>query len=298
MKGKLLLEKQDFSRPFVGINALIFKRDGKGKEYVLLGKRKNVFGAGHWHTPGGHLKIDETFEEGLKREVFEETGLRVKKGRLLWVEENFLNTHHVVLYFEAILDPPDQTPKNLEPEKCYGWRWFSLDNLPSPLLTLQDFFKQYKNKTRIENFGKASRDFIGVGVAAVIMDEEGRVLMQKRGGKASNEVGKWKFPGGRIEYREKAEDALKREMKEELGVEVEIEKFLFNLENYIPEEGEYWFVPVYLCRIKKGRVRNMEPEKCEEIAWFDIESLPENVAHGTREIVAHVKRLLKKDSKF
>ena len=289
MKG-LHLEKEDFSRPFVAVDGIIFRLDSKGKEYVLLGKRKNVIGHGAWHVPGGHLKAGETFEQGLKREIFEETGLKVRKGKLLWVEENFSKYHHVIFYFEAILDPKDQEPKNCEPEKCYGWKWFPLDKLPLPLWKLEEFFRQHKNKTRIENFGKASRDFIGVGVAAVIVDDKDRVLMQKRGKKASNEVGKWKFPGGKMEYGERAEETLKREIREELGVEVEIIKFLFNLEDHIPEEGEYWFVPVYLCRIKKGNVKNLEPEKHEEIRWFEIDRLPRNVAHGTDEIVKHLKK--------
>ena len=71
MRNKISLEKQDFSQPFVGIGAVIFKRDKKGREHVLLGKRKTIAGAGKWHVPGGHLKTGETFEAGVKRKVFE-----------------------------------------------------------------------------------------------------------------------------------------------------------------------------------------------------------------------------------
>lgn len=49
---------------------------------------------GHWEAPGGVLELDESFEEGVRREVFEETGLKVTVERLTGVYKNL--THGIV----------------------------------------------------------------------------------------------------------------------------------------------------------------------------------------------------------
>ena len=61
---------------------------------------------------------------------------------------------------------------------------------------------------------KKGIDYIGVGVGAVIEDKEGRVFLAKRGSEARNERGKWEFPGGALEFGERLEEALVREVME------------------------------------------------------------------------------------
>jgi 8-oxo-dGTP diphosphatase len=62
-------------------------------------------------------------------------------------------------------------------------------------------------------------------VAAVIRDE-GKFLACRRGGNHEL-VGKWEFPGGKVELGETDQDALTREISEELGVSVVVEEFIF-----------------------------------------------------------------------
>jgi len=64
------------NRPGVGVGVIIVK-DNK----VLLGKRKNAHGEGDWAFPGGHLEMNETWEDCVKREVMEETGIEIKNIR-------------------------------------------------------------------------------------------------------------------------------------------------------------------------------------------------------------------------
>jgi mutator protein MutT len=138
-------------------------------------------------------------------------------------------------------------------------------------------------------FFKASKDYIGAGVGGVILNEKKEVLLQKRGEKAKNEVGCWKLPGGAIEWGETAEEALKREIREELGVvEVEIKKFVYYFDDILVGERQHWVVPFYLCRIKNGEPKNMEPGKIDEIRWFPLTKLPKNLAFGTKEVLSRV----------
>ncbi len=141
---KILFDKENESRPYLAINAVITKQIG-GKTHILLGKRKNVAGAGYYYVPGGHIKLNEKMKESLIREVKEECDLDVEVGKFVWVEENFEGPHHVTLYYEVFLIKENQEPKNMEPHKCEGWQWFPVSNPPKPLwVTLADFLNQYK----------------------------------------------------------------------------------------------------------------------------------------------------------
>ncbi|MBI2581608.1 NUDIX domain-containing protein, partial [Candidatus Woesearchaeota archaeon] len=72
VSGKVLGVKDLLERPKVGIGVILVK-EGK----VLLLKRKNAHGEGTWGFPGGHLELHEEFEDCVKREVEEETGISV-----------------------------------------------------------------------------------------------------------------------------------------------------------------------------------------------------------------------------
>src|SRR5205807_2605215 len=72
----------------VSVAAAIFDKSG---ENVLLIKRRDN---GHWEPPGGVLELDETIEEGLRREVREETGAEIEIGPLTGVYKNM--AHGVV----------------------------------------------------------------------------------------------------------------------------------------------------------------------------------------------------------
>jgi ADP-ribose pyrophosphatase YjhB (NUDIX family) len=60
-------------RPIVGVGAVIFQ-----DERVLLVQRGHAPMQGEWSLPGGALEVGETLEEGVRREVLEETGLAVE----------------------------------------------------------------------------------------------------------------------------------------------------------------------------------------------------------------------------
>jgi 8-oxo-dGTP diphosphatase len=59
-----------------------------------------------------------------------------------------------------------------------------------------------------------------VGVGAVVLDEDGRLLVILRGNPPA--AGRWTFPGGRVEAGESLEGALVREMAEETGLRIEV----------------------------------------------------------------------------
>src|SRR5512138_3819661 len=117
---------------------------------------------------------------------------------------------------------------------------------------------------------KRGVDYIGVGVGAAIVDAQGRLFFARRGPRAKNERGLWEFPGGSVEFGETLADALKREMAEEYGIEIEVGDLLDVVDHILPAEGQHWISPTFICRITKGEPEILEPEKCSELGWFDV----------------------------
>jgi mutator protein MutT len=130
-------------------------------------------------------------------------------------------------------------------------------------------------------------DYIGVGVGALIVDETGRLFLARRGPQAKNERGLWEFPGGSVEYGETLADALAREMMEEYGVQVAVGELLDVVDHILPDEGQHWVSPTYICRIVSGEPRILEAEKCEEIGWFFPGEMPDDLTQITRTNLEH-----------
>jgi 8-oxo-dGTP diphosphatase len=99
-------------------------------------------------------------------------------------------------------------------------------------------------------------------VAAVITSPEGRVLTARRR-PGSHLEGLWEFPGGGVEDGETAEEALIRELREELGVEIEVgEPLTFAWHREARFEVLLLF---YRASIVRGRLEALEGQ---ELRWF------------------------------
>jgi 8-oxo-dGTP diphosphatase len=130
-------------------------------------------------------------------------------------------------------------------------------------------------------------DYIGVGVGALIIDEERKLFLTRRGPRAKNERGLWEFPGGSVEFGETLAQALRREMYEEFGIDIEVGELLDVVDHILSEEGQHWVSPTYLCKIIEGTPEIREPEKCSEIGWFSLEEIPSDLSLITRENLRH-----------
>jgi 8-oxo-dGTP diphosphatase len=118
---------------------------------------------------------------------------------------------------------------------------------------------------------QAGRDYIGVGVGALIFDNEGRILITQRGPKAKNERGLWEIPGGSVEYGETFEQAIIREIREELGIRIRVRSLHAVCDHILPEENQHWVSPTYICEIVEGVPSIQEPEKCSNWGWFTLQ---------------------------
>jgi len=118
---------------------------------VLLGMRKGAHRANTWSCPGGWIdRSDTSTDLAIIREVEEEVGLVVDEvEHLCWITEDHpeIACRSITLYHVAWVGMWYGEPEVMEPDKCVEWRWFPLDDLPSPLFPgIQDAVTQLLRK--------------------------------------------------------------------------------------------------------------------------------------------------------
>lgn len=139
-------------------------------------------------------------------------------------------------------------------------------------------------------------DYIGVGVGAIIVNDDGYIFLARRGPNAKNERGLWEFPGGSVEFGETLAQALQREMLEEYGIEIIVGELVDVVDHILPQEKQHWVSPTYICKIKSGVPKIQEPKKCVDIQWFDINQVPNELTQITRINLEHYIELMNKKS--
>ena len=139
-------------------------------------------------------------------------------------------------------------------------------------------------------------DYIGVGVGAIIVNDDGYIFLARRGPNAKNERGLWEFPGGSVEFGETLSQALQREMLEEYGIEIIVGELVDVVDHILPKEKQHWVSPTYICKIKSGVPKIQEPKKCVDIQWFDVHQAPNELTQITRINLEHYIELMNKKS--
>lgn len=133
------------------------------------------------------------------------------------------------------------------------------------------------------------RDYIGVGVGAMIFNADGLVFLSRRGPAARNERGCWEFPGGRVEFGERLVDAIVREFREEYDMRIEIDALLSVFDHLLPDEQQHWISPTFIGRHVGGEPRIVEPEKCSAIGWFALDTLPAPLSMISQDNLLHYR---------
>ena len=110
-----------------------------------------------------------------------------------------------------------------------------------------------------------------VGVA-IIIRKNNKVLLGKRIGSHGN--GTWHFPGGHLEFFESLENCAKREIEEEVGIQINNIKFLTITNDFFIKENKHYITVFMMSDYQDGKVETIEPDKCEGWEWFEWNNFP------------------------
>lgn len=118
--------------------------------------------------------------------------------------------------------------------------------------------------------------------AALIINDAGEILCLRRGDRAE-EV--WGLPGGMLEVGESAEEAMLREVREETGLEVAVERFLGvytkdRMDTYPNGDTAHVILFVFVCRATGGQLR-ADGTEAAELRYFSPAGVPASFRHQT-----------------
>lgn len=208
--------------------------------------------SGHFHyLPGGRVRLGETMEEALRRELWEELGVRVQALRPLWLWENSSQDqplrHSLELLFLAepdwqalpSLSEPFQRPDSDGHPHFY--RWLDLGDSPDFIHPdfLQKCFPHLPDRLTFVSSCRAESKSPGPDCtfptrkglfnfrAAAVIVHEGKLLAMKE-----DSIAHWYLPGGRVRLGESMGQAALRELGEELGMGARLLRPLWFCESF------------------------------------------------------------------
>ena len=123
-----------------------------------------------------------------------------------------------------------------------------------------------------------------IEVCAAIIKKEDKYFSVQRGpnGEVAN---KWEFPGGKIEANETHQEALVREIKEELNIEISVDSYLMTV--YHEYNTFYLTMHAYECSIINGEIKMLEDQK--NYAWLNpSEMLSYDFAEADKPIIEKI----------
>ena len=94
------------------------------------------------------------------------------------------------------------------------------------------------------------------------------------------------------EFGETVRDAIVREIKEELGVKIELVSYLCFTDQILKDESQHWVAISYLAKIVRGAPINLEPDKHSDMRWFSLDNLPEELSITTLDSTRSYKNLV------
>lgn len=125
--------------------------------------------------------------------------------------------------------------------------------------------------------------------ASYLLLRKGDEILLSRRANTGYKDGMYSLPAGHFDGTETAEEVVIREAKEEIGISIKKEDLEFiHVMHRVADEGGYERIDFFfVCNTWQGKITNMEPHKCDDLSWFNVNELPDA-------IVSEVQQMLQK----
>lgn len=125
-----------------------------------------------------------------------------------------------------------------------------------------------------------------INVAAAIIVKNNKILATQR---AKGEfAGGWEFPGGKIEVGETPEEAVVREIKEELDVVIEVKEYVYTVEYEYP--NFHLTMPCFFTELVSGEIKLLEHSQLKWLSKDELDSV--DWLEADVDLIKHLKDVL------
>ena len=129
-----------------------------------------------------------------------------------------------------------------------------------------------------------------MGCGALIRRADGKILLVRR--RRPPETGAWGLPGGKVDWMEPVEAAVRREVAEETGLDIRVVRLLCIVDHFASDTTppQHWVAPVYLAEpLGSADAILLEPEALSELDWFSLDALPSPLTLATTRAIETLK---------
>ena len=271
-------------------NAIIYRIEDNNPLFLLAQENDSS-----WGLPGGAKEVEDTsMSATLQRELQEELGLESSDYEIidLSIQREFeydhfqssrFGKHGIVRFFLVRLVNQVDITQSAE---LAGAKWFPLHEAEEKFSFshIRDGFKEVSNQVVLLQSQLSSIADPSTCPSAFIV-KDGKVLKGLRNYTPDKwkEVSVWISPGGRCEPGETIEQAIRREVQEEVGItDLTILYFI----GEVPGAKEGDIVPIFFCTTSQ-EPKLMEPEKFSEWKWVPLAEYLQGEPYSTMSPKAH-----------
>ncbi|MCK4540331.1 NUDIX hydrolase [Candidatus Parcubacteria bacterium] len=242
----------------IAVKGIIRRGDGK----ILIVKRssQDSFMPGIWETVGGGVKEKDNPKKALEREIMEEVGLTVRIGEPFNVFTFNNNKGEFKIGITFVCDYLGGEIKLSSEHSDFKW----ID--PTIIKQFYSIPLFYNEITAYSNKYSADYERFTVSQKAVIIRDDKCFVAE-----INKTPGIWDLPGGRIDRREDAEKAFRREIKEEIGVSDFEILATYDCDTWLSPVGAAVYGSVSLISTDKKIVLSTEHAQCKWINKSEID---------------------------